>query len=121
MDNRDLLANRIRSRVSVRTLSLMILLIPFASIYYLYTLVRKPRLVLDFVLTLIFNHLVLTTYYSASIPTSLFFWLVLTAGTAGSVIITEQLCVRREMAEGLAVPPADNIDDLEMGVTLRRD
>jgi hypothetical protein len=85
-------------------------------------LIRRPRLILDFTLTLLFNHLVLTTYYSASIPTSLFFWIILSAGAAGTVIVAEQLCVKREMAEGLAVPSADNaIDDVEMGGLLRRD
>ena len=38
------------------------------SIFYLYHLIRRPRMILDFALTLVFNHLVLTTYYSASLP-----------------------------------------------------
>ena len=85
-------------------------------------LVRRPRLILDFALTLLFNHLVLTTYYSASIPTSLFFWIVLSTGATGTVIVTEQLCVKREMTEGLAVPSTDAaVDDMEMGGLLRRD
>ncbi|KAF8634645.1 hypothetical protein AX15_000789 [Amanita polypyramis BW_CC] len=78
-----------------------------ADIYYLYTLVRRPRLILDFALTLIFNHLVLTTYYAASIPSSFFFWLVL-----------------REMTEGLTIAPlnAENeTDELEMGLLSRRE
>ena len=92
------------------------------SIYYLYTFIRRPRLVLDFALTSVFNHLVLTTYYSASIPTSLFFWLVMFAGSACTVIITEQLCVKREMKEGLVIPaPRDEADEMEMGGLLRRD
>ena len=41
---------------------------PQISIYYIYQLIRRPRLILDFALTLVFNHLVLTTYYSASLP-----------------------------------------------------
>jgi hypothetical protein len=41
---------------------------PCISIYYIYQLIRRPRLILDFALTLVFNHLVLTTYYSASLP-----------------------------------------------------
>lgn len=96
------------------------------SVYYLYHLVRRPRLVLDFALTLIFNHLVFTTYYSASLPTSLFFWLVMFAGAALMIIVGEQLCVKREMNEGLAVPTADvnaedAVDEVEMGDLLRRD
>lgn len=88
---------------------------PFRSIYFIYVIVRRPRLVLDFALSLVFIHLVLTSYYSASIPTSLFFWLVVGAGAAGTVIIAEQICVKREMREGLAVvatePPEDADDD----------
>lgn len=97
------------------------------SIFYLYSLVRRPRLVLDFTLTLLFNHLLLTTYYSASVPTSLFFWIVMLVSAVLVVIVTEQLCVRREMREGLAVIPgptsrADETgDQVEMGNLLRRD
>lgn len=96
---------------------------PCFSIYYLYTLIRRPRLILDFTLTLVFNHLVLTSYYSASIPTSLFFWLVMIAGSAMVVITTEQMCVKREMEEGLAVvvPPSEEEEEMEMGALLRRD
>jgi hypothetical protein len=91
-----------------------------SSVYSLYFLVRRPRLILDFVLTLIFNHLVLTTYYSSSVPTSLFFWAVVLAGCAGTVSATEQLCVKREMNEGLAVPADNTLEDIEIG-GLRRD
>ena len=51
-----------------------------SSIYYILFLVRRPRLVLDFALTLLFNHILLTTYYAASIPSSLFYWGVVGAG-----------------------------------------
>lgn len=94
------------------------------SIYYSYYLIRRPRLILDFALTLVFNHLVLTTYYSASIPTSIFFWLVMIAGSALTVIVAEQLCVRREMSEGLVVQPIrdhDESEEMEMGNLLRRE
>jgi hypothetical protein len=97
----------------------------FHSIYYLYSLIRRPRLILDFVLTLVFNHLVLTTYYSASIPTSLFFWLVVIGGSILTVILAEQLCVKREMAEGLSVvplqPEEEEAEEMELGGLLRRD
>ena len=80
------------------------------------------ELILDFALTLLFNHLVLTTYYSASIPTSLFFWLVTSISAAGTVIFAEQLCVKREMSEGLVVASAhDTEDSVEMGSLLRED
>lgn len=96
-----------------------------ADIYYLYVLVRRPRLILDFAVTLALNHLVLTTYYSSSIPTSLFFWAVLLAGTAMTVIIAEQLCVKREMNEGLNVAPVraheeDDLEEMELGQLLPR-
>ena len=82
--------------------------------YYLYSLVKRPRLVLDFSLTLLFNHLVLTTYYSAALPSSVFFWAVVIAGSALTVILAEQFCVRREMREGLRTVPVE-IDEMEMG------
>lgn len=93
------------------------------SIYYLYTLVRRPRQILDFALTLVFNHIVLTIYYSASIPTSLFFWLITLGGAAMTVIVAEQLCVKREMKEGLSVAPiqGDEItEEMELGSLLQR-
>ncbi|KIP05560.1 hypothetical protein PHLGIDRAFT_74075 [Phlebiopsis gigantea 11061_1 CR5-6] len=98
-----------------------------ADIYCLYSLIRRPRLVLDFTLTLLFNHLLLTTYYSAAVPTSLFFWLVMIISAVMIVVVTEQLCVRREMQEGLAVntgPASRGSEDgneVEMGTLLRRD
>ncbi|KAF9529015.1 integral membrane protein S linking to the trans Golgi network-domain-containing protein, partial [Crepidotus variabilis] len=86
------------------------------DIYFLYKLVRRPRLVLDFALTLIFNHLVLTTYYAAALPTSVFYWLVLVGGAVLTIIFAEQLCVRREMTEGLKIRPEDEeIEEMEMG------
>ncbi|KAI0065510.1 hypothetical protein BV25DRAFT_1798332 [Artomyces pyxidatus] len=93
-----------------------------ADIYYLYSIVRRPRLILDFSLTLLFNHLVLTTYYSAELPTSLFFWAIMLSSSALTIIFAEQLCVKREMTEGLVVASANpDTDDMEMGGLLRRD
>jgi hypothetical protein len=46
------------------------------------------------------------------------------AGAALTVIIAEQLCVRREMSEGLIVKPIRELDEseeMEMGGLLRRD
>ncbi|KAI0315044.1 integral membrane protein S linking to the trans Golgi network-domain-containing protein [Amylostereum chailletii] len=92
-----------------------------ADVYYLYAIVRRPRLILDFSLTLLFNHLVLTTYYSSSIPSSLFFWAVMLSSGALMIIFAEQLCVKREMSEGLVIASnAHDADDIEMG-GLRRD
>lgn len=84
------------------------------SVYYLYTFVKRPRLILDFVLTLLFNHIVLTTYYSAALPSSIFFWLIMSLVAGIMVILGEQLCVRREMREGLRTSPPE-LEELEMG------
>ncbi|KJA22835.1 hypothetical protein HYPSUDRAFT_66799 [Hypholoma sublateritium FD-334 SS-4] len=95
-----------------------------ADIFYLYKLIRRPRLILDFALTLVFIHLVLTTYYSAAIPTSLFFWLVVLGGAIMTIIVAEQLCVKREMSEGLNVislrPEDVQVEEMEMGGLLPR-
>lgn len=84
------------------------------NVFYLYTLIKRPRLILDFSVTLLFNHIVLTTYYSAALPSSPFFWIIVIAGTALTVVATEQLCVRREMREGLRTV-APELDEMEMG------
>lgn len=99
------------------------------SITYLYHLIRRPRLILDFTLTLLFNHLVLTTYYSSALPSSIFFWAVMAIGAAGTVIVAEQVCVKREMEEGLKVSmgsgtgggAGEDGDEIEMGGLLRHD
>ncbi|KAK0215052.1 integral membrane protein S linking to the trans Golgi network-domain-containing protein, partial [Armillaria fumosa] len=87
---------------------------------YLTLLIRRPRLILDFALTLLFNHLVLTTYYAARVPSSGFWWAVVGAGTLGMVVGAEQLCVRREMREGLEVGGAEGeegvlLEEMELG------
>lgn len=97
------------------------------SVYYIYYLVKRPRMVLDFSLTLIFNHLVGTSYYSSSVPTSGFFWLVMFVCAVVTVVVAEQMCVRREMREGLdisstsqALVADEEAEEMEMG-GLRRD
>ena len=90
------------------------------SVFYIYSFIRRPRLVLDFTLTLLLFHLILTTYYSGSLPTSFFVWLVMTVGTACTVIFAEQLCVRREMREGLQTLQPSNIDAEEIELGTRR-
>ena len=94
---------------------------PLNSVYYLYHLVRRPRLILDFTLTLLFNHLVLTTYYSAVLPTSLFFWTVVLGSSILTLLLAEQMCVKREMSEGLVIATSNpDSGDVELGA-LRRD
>jgi hypothetical protein len=69
------------------------------SVYYLYSFIRKPRLILDFTLTLFLNHIIITTYYSAAFPTSLFFWFIMGLCAAIIILLAEQLCVRRELSQ----------------------
>lgn len=71
-----------------------------ADILYIYHLIRRPTHILDFSVTLVVNHTVLTTYYASSFPTSLFFWAIIAGAAAMQIIWAEQLCVRREMKEG---------------------
>lgn len=72
------------------------------SIFSLYHLVRRPTHILDFSLTLVFVHLILTIYYSSSFPTSIFFWLVVALSSVVQIVLAEQLCVRREMRDGFS-------------------
>lgn len=72
-------------------------------------------------MTLLFNHLVLTTYYSAVLPTSLFFWTVVLGSSFMTLLLAEQMCVKREMSEGLVIAmTTQDSGDVEMGA-LRRD
>jgi protein SYS1 len=80
-------------------------------------------MILDFSLTLVFIHFILATYYSGSLPLSLFFWLVMAASAVIMIAFAEQLCVKREMREGLgpAVVPTrnsnegDDVEAIELG------
>lgn len=73
------------------------------SVFSLYHIVRRPTHILDFSLTLVFVHLILTIYYSSSFPTSIFFWLVVAGSSVAQIVIAEQLCVRREMRDGFTL------------------
>ncbi|GAA5867995.1 hypothetical protein JCM3774_001560 [Rhodotorula dairenensis] len=79
------------------------ILASMADVVSLYHIVRRPTHILDFSLTLVFVHLILTIYYSASFPTSLFFWLVVAASSVAQIVLAEQLCVRREMRDGFTL------------------
>lgn len=63
------------------------------SILPLYHLIRRPTYILDFSLTLVFLHLILTTYYSASFPTSVYFWVIQALGALFMITIAEQVSV----------------------------
>ncbi|GAA6028838.1 hypothetical protein JCM8097_007419 [Rhodosporidiobolus ruineniae] len=96
------------------------------DIFFLYHIVRRPTHILDFSLTLIFNHLILTTYYSSAFPTSFFFWFTVGGSAVAQIVLAEQWCVRREMRDGFSVSEmtpqlggqerlASLGEDLEMG------
>ena len=70
---------------------------------YLYTIIRRPTYILDFALTLLFNHLLLTTYYTSSFPTSPFIWLLFILSATAQIVWAEQLCIKREMKSNLTV------------------
>lgn len=61
------------------------------SILPLYYLVRRPTHILDFSLTLNFNHLILTTYYAKSFPTSIYYWVVQALGALLMIVVSEQV------------------------------
>jgi hypothetical protein len=61
------------------------------SILPLYYLVRRPTHILDFALTLNLNHLILTTYYAKSFPTSIFFWVIQALGALMMIVVSEQV------------------------------
>ncbi|GAA5926731.1 uncharacterized protein JCM15063_000356 [Sporobolomyces koalae] len=73
------------------------------DVLYLYHFVRRPTHIFDFSGTLLFNHTILTTYYSHSFPSSLFYWFVLTVSAIAQIVTAEQMCVKREMREGFQV------------------
>ncbi|GAA98352.1 uncharacterized protein L969DRAFT_93050 [Mixia osmundae IAM 14324] len=73
------------------------------DVLFLFHFVRRPTHILDFSLTLLFNHVILTTYYASSFPTSIFFWLVCAVAVTIQIVWAEQLCIRREMRDGLGL------------------
>ncbi|GAA5889556.1 hypothetical protein JCM6882_007069 [Rhodosporidiobolus microsporus] len=101
------------------------------DIFYLYHVVRRPTHILDFSLTLIFNHLILTTYYSHSFPSSFFFWFIVGSSAVAQIVLAEQWCVRREMRDGFSVGETmtphlggearlhDMREDLELGHVMK--
>ncbi|ELU44063.1 SYS1 domain-containing protein [Rhizoctonia solani AG-1 IA] len=95
-------------------ISLCWLVASTVDVYFLYILVRRPTHILDFALTLVLNHTILTTYYARSLPTSLFFWLIMALGAVISVVGAEQLCVKREMREGIEMAGEEQDDEVEM-------
>lgn len=108
------------------------------SIAPLYYLIRRPTYILDFSLTLTFIHLILTSYYAKSFPTSIFFWVVMASGAIMMIVVAEQvsssrersytgiltsqLCVKREMRTELDLgwnPDDVNGEEIELGHVTR--
>ncbi|BEJ14291.1 hypothetical protein CspHIS471_0400580 [Cutaneotrichosporon sp. HIS471] len=81
----------------------------------LYYLIRRPTYILDFALTLNFNHLLFTIYYAKSFPTSLYFWVVQALGAILMIVFGEQLCVKREMSSELDIAWNPGAEEIELG------
>ncbi|CDZ97255.1 Integral membrane protein SYS1-related [Phaffia rhodozyma] len=71
------------------------------DVLFLHHFVRRPTHILDHAASFTFNHILLTIYYSAHFPSSIFFWIVMTTCTVGTIVWAEQVCVAREMREGI--------------------
>lgn len=69
----------------------------FFRVFLLLKIVARARLVLDFSLTLLLYHVVMTSLYSDHVPTS-FLWWALNGTTAGIMIFGgEYVCMQQEM------------------------
>lgn len=89
-----------RGRVQKRSVlftDLSLVFFPARSVFLLTTVVRRPKHILDHVVTLHLVHLLLTSWYSSSIPTSLFWWGAMLAHATGAVLLAERYAIRREM------------------------
>ena len=64
-------------------------------------MVRKPTLILDFACTLTGLHFLFSTAHVQGPPLGFFIYGVYALGIVVCVVGAEQLCVRREMREGL--------------------
>lgn len=71
------------------------------DVFLLTTVVRRPKHILDHVVTLHLVHLLLTSWYSSSIPTSLFWWLVMLAHATACVVWAERVAIRTEMRKSV--------------------
>ena len=93
----------------------------FFDVQVLYYLVRKPTHVLDFVCTMHFLHLVLTSYFAGSLPVSLYWWAVMFAHGSLCIVFAERMAIQREMRIGFAehetLEAHGNGEELEMAPT----
>lgn len=74
------------------------------SIIPLYLIIRRPTHILDFSLTLVFLHIVFSTYSAKAFPLSIFFWVTLAFGAITMITVAEQ--VRFLLDESQAVETA---------------
>ncbi|KAI9601844.1 hypothetical protein KEM48_001130 [Puccinia striiformis f. sp. tritici PST-130] len=73
------------------------------GVIILYEIVRRPKQIMDHSLTTSLNHLILTTYYSSHLPSSIWFYFVLLSSSILQILVTEHICVKREFRDGLGV------------------
>ncbi|KAH7106109.1 integral membrane protein S linking to the trans Golgi network-domain-containing protein [Auriculariales sp. MPI-PUGE-AT-0066] len=94
------------------------LLASLVDVWAIYLFVRRPRLVLDFALTLLGFHLIISTYYSGAVPKGLLTWGTYAACAAVTIVVGEQVCVRREMQEGIQIAGSQSppLEDVELGL-----
>lgn len=67
------------------------------SVFLLTTIIRRPKHILDHVFTLHLLNLLLTSWYTSSIPTSLFWWGVMLLHGVCCVLWSERVAIGREM------------------------
>lgn len=67
------------------------------DILLLVYLVRRPTHMLDHTLTFHLYNLLVVSYYSASLPTSLSWWITMLIHAAVTIVWSEQLAIQREM------------------------
>ncbi|KDN43671.1 hypothetical protein K437DRAFT_147200 [Tilletiaria anomala UBC 951] len=75
------------------------------DIHFLAHLIRRPAHILDHVLTLHLLNLLIASLYASSLPTSLFWWLIMTLHATICAIVAERLCIKRELTDGFSSAP----------------
>lgn len=67
------------------------------SVIFLLLIVIRSKLVLDFALTLHFINLVVTSFYTRSLPSNLLWWMLQTASSAIMIFLGVWACQWREL------------------------
>ena len=84
----------------------------FFDVQVLYYLVRKPTHVLDFVSTMHFTHLLITTWVAGAVPYALYWWALMIVHASLCIILAERFAIQREMRMGFTDHAV--LDDMEM-------